>query len=55
MSRTHEALRRAEANFQKRNFQEKNSLPIGRIELIEKLETLLLDLGLSQKQILTQD
>lgn len=55
MSRTHEALRRAEANFQKRNSQIKYSEPIGRIELIERLETCLLDLRLSEKQILNQD
>ena len=55
MSRTHEALLRAEANFQKKNIQEKYSEPLGQLELIEKIESGLLRLALSEKQILNQD
>jgi hypothetical protein len=55
MSRTHEALRRAEANFQKRDSQVKYSEPNEQLELAEALETCLLDLGLSEKQISNQD
>ena len=55
MSRTHEALRRAEANFQKKKFESKYSEPNERIELIEKIETCLNGLGLSEKQISNQN
>ena len=55
MSRTHEALRRAEANFQKETFKENYSEPLKQLELIEKIESGLLGLALSEKQILNQD
>ncbi|MGD2097860.1 MAG: hypothetical protein PVG35_09785 [Desulfobacterales bacterium] len=63
MSRTHEALRRAEVNFQKKNFEQKylrpveqvRKKPIEKIDLSEKIETSLAGLALSEKQILSQD
>lgn len=65
MSRTHEALRRAEANLKKKNLQETHSEKNGQIQSIEQLETQrlltqklearLTDLGLSEDQILNQN
>lgn len=54
MSRTHDALRQAEANYLKRNSQTKYSEPIRQIQFTESFETCLLDLGLSEKQISNQ-
>jgi hypothetical protein len=63
MSRTHEALRRAEVNFQKKKFEQKylrpieqtGKEPIEKIDISEKIETSLAGLALSEKQILSQD
>jgi hypothetical protein len=55
MSRTHEALRRAEANLEKKTFEKKYSEPTKQSELIGKIETFLEGLGLSEKQILNQN
>lgn len=55
MSRTHEALRRAEANLEKKTFEKKYPEPVKQLELIEKIETCLISLGLSEKQILNQN
>jgi hypothetical protein len=55
MSRTYEALRRAESNFQKKKLEDIYSEPNEPIELNEKIETYLIDLGLSEKQIFSQN
>ena len=55
MGRTHEALRRAEANFQKRNFKEKQPLQKEQIRSSERFESQLKDLGLGKDQILNQN
>ena len=51
MGRTHEALRRAEAKFEKRKFQRKQSPQNEHIDSFQKLENRLIELELGKDQI----